>query len=306
MTEGIEKILDSMDIASRAMKVTFHKGVGATRRSRDAAAEQLVRSNLGDEGQIVTRRLFTDPQGIIAKRQELANQMYSYHISRTLPHGDDGSRLLPNELYFDYVQDMGSFEQRISAADVQIIGSYQQLVAEDVVRRNAALARQGKPQTAAPADYPDAQRMAAYLYVNWVIEPIPTANDFRYAVAQSVKDKLAARQQEMVAAANVDLLNRMMEPMKRFVEKLAVPIGDEGSVFRNTLVENINDLTEELPKFNFTDDPKITAAIAELKSVITPYAFNPNLLREQPEIRESAKEKMDALLKKFDDYKLGV
>ena len=101
-----QQLMEDTSIASRAMKAVFHRGVGASKRTRDPAAESMVKQQYGDEGQIVTRKLFIKKDGLVQQRNTLANEMYNFHMKSTLPHGDDGSRLLPNKMYMEYVTQM--------------------------------------------------------------------------------------------------------------------------------------------------------------------------------------------------------
>jgi hypothetical protein len=300
-----EVLVEDTSIAHRAMKAVLHRGVGAGRRTRDELAEAAVKQQFGDEGQIVTRKLFIDRASPIHQRAKLANEMYAYHMQYTLPHGDDGSRLLPNAVYMDYIQKMGDYERKLQLLDSSILMNYTGLVANDVMKRNAALMAAGKPANASITDYPTIEQMKRYLYVEWHLEPIATAGDFRYQVDETIKERLHARLAEMQQDVNTSLLLRMIEPMKRFVEKLSVPIGNEGGIFRDSLVGNLNELVEILPKLNINDDPRVGALIAEVRTIVKPYVFAPDVLRESPEARQGARDRMAELMKRLDGYGLG-
>lgn len=301
-----QQLTEEVSIANRAMKAVFHRGVGAARRIRDEVAEEAVKKQFGDEGQIVTRKLFANKASAIYKRNQVANEMYAFHMKHTLPHGDDGSRLLPNAVYFEYVQQMGVFEQQLYALDKQILNTYDQLVKEDVAFRVAALIAQGKP---APilleAEYPDLQQIKGYLYAEWHLEPIATANDFRYQVDPAIVERLNGRLKQMEDDLRFEFVRRLADPMKRFIEKLSVGIGEQGSIFRDSMIENLHELTQLLPKLNVNDDPRVQELIGGVESVIKPYVFAPDVLRQSPAAREVARDKMKALLEKLDGYGLG-
>lgn len=299
-----EQLVEETSIANRAMKAVFHRGVGAARRTRDTDAELAVKQQFGDQGQIVTKKLFTNKQGVVYLRQQLANEMYTYHIKATLPHSDDGARILPNTAYMDYVQKMGEYERAIKHKDQQIVDHYDSLVQMDIQERNAALISQGKAPTARADEYPTLDQMRRYLYVEWVLEPISTANDYRYQVDDAMKARLEARLQQIAADAKADLFARMLPPMKHFIEKLSVPIGEKGSIFRDSMVDNLNELVNTLPKLNFDNDPRVQEVVDELRKLITPYTFNPDALRERPEVRSAARQRMEELMKKLDGYGL--
>lgn len=291
-------------IASKAMKVKLTRGTGYA-RIRDAAAEQAVKAQFGDQGQLVTKALFKSKTNPVYKRAQLASEMYQYHVKNTLPHSDDGWRVLPNALYLEYSQTMANYASQLKQMDQHIVANYSQLVQDDINERNATLVAQGKASSAIISDYPTADHMQRLLYVRYYFEPINTSGDFRYSMSDDDKSRLDELVHQIEANAKADLFTRMLEPMQRFIEKLSVPIGTEGSVFRDSLIENLNELVVHLPKLNIDGDPHITQMLTDIEAVIKPYVFNPSVLREVPEVRQSARDKMAELVKKFDDYGFG-
>lgn len=300
-----QQLTEEVSIANRAMKAVFHRGVGAARRIRDEAAEAAVKQQFGDEGQIVTRKLFANKASLIFKRNQIANEMYTYHMKLTLPHGDDGSRLLPNGVYFDYTTEMSAFETQLKALDSQILVQYDQLVDEDVKFRVAALIAQGKTPAVDRAEYPSKERIEGYLYAQWHLEPIATANDFRYQVDPSIVERLNGRLKQMEDDLRFEFVRRLADPMKRFVEKLSVGIGEQGSIFRDSMIENLNELVQLLPKLNVNNDARLTELIDGVNAIIKPYVFAPDVLRESPAARELARDKMKTLLEKLSGYGIG-
>ena len=301
-----QQLTDEVSIANRAMKAVFHRGVGAARRIRDEAAELAVKRQGGDEGQIVTRKLFANKASVIYKRNQIASEMYAFHMKHTLPHGDDGSRLLPNAMYFEYTNQMSGYERQLSALDAQILATYDQLVDEDVKYREAALIAQGKQPTVDRSEYPSKEKISGYLYAEWHLEPIATANDFRYQVDDYIVGRLDMRLKQLEDDLRLEFARRLAEPMQRFVEKLSIPIGGDGGIFRNSMIENLNELVQLLPKLNVNDDPRVKELIDGVDKVIKPYVFAPDVLRQSPAARETARDKMKALLEKLDGYGLTV
>ena len=289
------------NIAARAMKFKLQRG-GVRRAARDKDAEEVIKNLKGDEGQIVSRKLFQNKSSLVYKYQLKASEMYQYHISQTLPCGDDATRLLKNESYFEYT---GKMQQYISELDVlkrQIVGdeaTYEAVITADITERNTNLYNQGKTSTAVHSDYLTYSQMCDRLYVTWYPEPISTSGDFRWEIPAEMKHRCDEQLNQMLQDAKQDIYTRMLAPMQAFIDKLAVPIGEQGSIFRDTLVENLTDLVTHLPKLNLDDDPKITEMIAALKETTDAYSGNPDILRESPGMRAKAKTDMDALLKQL-------
>jgi len=285
-------------ISSRAMKFKLMRG-GVRRSARDKDAEEVIKSLKGDEGQIVSRKLFLNKNSPVQKYQQKANEMYQYHVANTLPCGDDATRLLKNSIYFEYTSKMQQFISELESLKQKIVGSeaiYMNVVTDDVMERNAALAAQGKPATATPDDYLSFDEMERRLYVTWYPEPISTSGDFRFEIPDEMRTRCDEQLDQMLREAKADIYVRMLAPMKAFVEKLSVPIGEDGSVFRNTLVSNVADLVEHLPRLNLDDDSQVTEAINALRDAIMPYSGNPDTLRESPAVRSKAKADVEKLM----------
>lgn len=294
---------DQTSIANRAMKFRLSRG-GTKKRVRDPDAEALVKQQLGDEGQIVSRELFKDKNSPLYQYQTLANEMYSYHIKATLPFGDDSSRLLPNAAYFDYTTKMGNYISQLDTLKAHIVTNWAALVAQDVLTRNNALYAQGKPQSATPDDYPSQAQIETRLYINWYPEPIATAGDFRFTLPDEMLTRVDEQIANMVAEAGRDLYKRMLEPVSKFVDKLSKYTGEKGQRWHDSFVDNLNALTKELPRLNVNNDPMVDTLLQQIDAIIKPYAFAPDALKDDAVARASVQARMAALENTLKGYAL--
>ena len=293
-TTNAATLQETASIANRAMKFRLSRG-GTKRRVRDKDAEALVKSTLGDQGQIVSRELFKDKSNLVGQYQNKANEMYGYHVKCTLPFGDDSSRVLPNTAYFPYTQKMGDFISELSILRSQILASWDQLVLSDIAARNQELAGQGKPQSAQVSDYPTVQQMENTLYVSWFPEPISTVNDFRFQLSPEMLDVAQRQFDDMVSQCSSARFTRMLTPISAMIEKLAAYKGDKGQRWYDSFVENIATMPEEVRALNIVDDPVIDGFLQQIESAIRPYAPNPSALKEDTYAREELKKKLEAL-----------
>lgn len=287
-------IQETTSIANRAMKFRLSRG-GTAKRVRDKDAEALVKSQLGDEGQIVSRELFSDKTNLVYQYQTVGNEMYTYHIKATLPFGDDSSRLLPNAAYFDYTSTMGGYISKLDNLKVQILATWDALVQADMTARNNRLTSQGKSPTAKVEDYPTQQQMDYRLYVNWYPEPVSTSGDFRFSLPQEMLARVDQQLESLVAEAGRELYVRMLRPVSAFVEKLNKFTGDKGQRFHTSFVDNLNALSKELPHLNVNDDPQVTALLGQIDAIIKPYAFAPELLKDDEFARSQVKARLEQL-----------
>jgi len=299
------------DIAKRAMKVKLTRGTGMARK-RDHAAEATLKEQTGEDFS-VTKALFKGKNNPIFQRAQLASEMYQYFVKYTLPHSDDGWRILPNNLYFEVSGELAQYASKLEQYDYNIVTNYNHIVADDVQLRMTAwyqaaarAVAENRPQPPQPCanDYPTLDHIKRLLYVRYYFEPISTATDFRYAVTDQDKSRLSELLAQVESNAKAELYDRMLDPMRAFIKKLAVPIGQEGSIFRDSLIGNLNELLGHLPKLNINGDPTIQQALDDLKQIVTPYVFNPSQLREDQAVRDAARAKMEALTAQLEGYAL--
>ena len=285
-------------IECRAMKFRLSRG-GVRRSTRDKASEDMLKQTVGDEGQIVSRKLFQVKTSPVYAYQLKNGEMYQYHVAHTLPCGDDGTRLLNNAIYFEYTAKMSDFISQLDVLRARIVGTediYRQVVQSDIVDRNDALFNQGKPRTASVNDYASYSEMRNKLYVHWIAEPIATAGDFRFEVPEDMKKRYAENMAQMVENAKADVINRVIAPMQAFVARMSVPIGTDGSVFRDTMVTNLTDLVTHLPKLNIDDDKRITDMVQSIKNITSKFS-SPDVLRMSQTARDTAKQDVETLMK---------
>jgi len=296
------QLQETTSIKNRAMKFRLSRG-GTHRRVRDKDAETLVKQTLGDEGQIVSRELFTG-KNYLTEYQALAGEMYSYHVKATLPFGDDGSRLLPNTAYFDYTSKMQNYISRLDSLKGMIVTNWGAMVQADINARNSRLIQANKPATASHADYPTLAQIEARLYVSWFPEPVATSNDFRFEVPDAMKKQLDDQISLMVEEAGRDLYVRMLKPVSAFVDKLSKFTGDKGQRWHDSFVDNLNALTKDLPRLNINDDPMVTSLLSQIDAIIKPYVFAPDALKDDEVARAAVKAKFAALESQLKGYAL--
>ena len=293
----VSSIIDATSVANRAMKFRLSRG-GTARRVRDKDAEALVKSTLGDEGQIVSRELFSSKGNLVHQYQELSGKMYAYHVKETLPFGDDSSRLLMAAKLFHYTNEMQNYISRLDQLKNQIVANWSQLVQDDINYRNTKLTNQSAKIT----DYPTAVQMNYRLYVNWTPEAISTEGDFRFTVPQEITDRAQAMLQDAIESANRDRYNRMLVPVSKFIEKLSKYTGDKGQKWHASFIDNLNSLDKEVGSLNIVDDPVVDAFLQQISSIIGPYAFAPDALKEDQMARDSVKAKLEALESQLKGY----
>lgn len=219
------------------------------------------------------------------------------HYTMTLPWQDEGSRILPAEMYPDFAKRFQEYRSAFNQAADDFAAKYPSYM-------GTAKKRLGKMFDA--KDYPAPQSVRGMFSFSAYVLPCPTSDDFRIKLAkeheQDIKSDLEERMKEALSAAMRDPIERITETVGKLAERLknykpadkAKGKKAEGT-FRDSLVDNIKDLLEVLPAFNLTGDPKLAGLTERIAKELC--AKDAEVLRNDETSRKSVVKSADAILK---------
>jgi hypothetical protein len=282
-------------LADKAMLVKL-----TTRRAnlstRDMMAEEYLQSELGDTAFVVNKKLFRDPSNPISRLLAKASEIYTYHKSRTLPYIDKGPRLLPNEQYFEYTQNMRALMAEVDGMMALLMPKYDDYVQLDVQSRLLADTGKAKPaRYVAPSasDYPTADEFQTRIGHDLRFTPLPQASHFLFDISDEDKQAFEASMNDVAVRARSEVIKKMMEPLKHLVDKLNKPIGTDGAIFRDSAIQNVIEGVEMAKRLNVGGDTDVVEMARVIGDAVSLFAQNKEVLRESPIVREQAAKKLD-------------
>lgn len=273
-------------LADKAMLAKLTRRKMSTKR-RDLELEQTVRKDTNDDSLTVNKHLFRDKAHPVRQLISLMDEVYTEHTRRTAPWVDRGPRILPSQSYFDYCNAMRERIDEIDRRLPGILNNWGKHVMDDLASRGS----RGKLE-----DYPEESQVAEMFHVDFVIYPLPDVRDFRVDVDPDMAAKLQNAVEEAEAAARSEVLERMLKPLRAAAEKLKVPIGEKGSIFRDSLVENLIDGLEQARLLNIGDDD-LTQIIEQTEAMIkSGVSLDAEQLRGSQPVREATAKQLDNIL----------
>lgn len=262
-------------ISQRAMLVALSISVWTARR-HDRRVDGEVAGNHGasvDAGRYnkrLVRKGAAAYEGII----KVANAARQWMYSQTLPWGQEGTRILPAASYLEFQTMMRRYEAQFQAAVADFLVEYPNLLTD-------AQAMAGSLWRA--DDYPPASELPGRFGFRIAVLPFPEAGDFRVALGESelvaVRAQIEADVAATMAMATAEVWERLREVVGRMRERLA----DPKAIFRDSLVGNIRELCELVPRLNITGDAGLQAMATEISRELG--RFEPAELRESAEAR---------------------
>ena len=221
------------------------------------------------------------------------------HYAQTLPWDDQGSRLLPVANYERYTELMDGLRERMIRERARFIEDY-----ED----NIDKARLDLGKLFRIAEYPSKEDLHGKFGMRYRIIPVPDADHFMAKLASDdtdrVKRDIESQIEERLHDAVGDLYRRLGEAVERVSERLRED--DEGKplVFRDSMIGNIRELVDIVPRLNIFGDETLAQLCGQVKEKIA--GVEPDALRPSksfdPVARASVKREADALKERFAGY----
>lgn len=243
------------NLTEKAMLAGLNIAQWSARKHDKRVSDKVARDHetSADAGRYNKTLIAKDALGEISS---LANEARSHHYTNTLPWGDNGVRILPAANYWDYVQAQRVYKERFGAAVHAFSDNYPDYVAEAQCRLKKLFNH---------GDYPLPDELAAKFHYEIAFSPLPDANDFRVSLGENeethIRAEIERRMTRATEAAMRDLWQRVFDAVSHMRDRLGRydvdPAGRVQNPFRDTLVGNLRDLAELLPKLNVLGDPAL-------------------------------------------------
>jgi hypothetical protein len=259
------------------------------KRDKDVTEEVAVRHNAKGRAGTYTKNLIDS--AFLQKVKKLEGTARNLHRMWTLPWLDNGDRILPTALAEDYLKKMREARRDYEAAVDDFIEQYNQEVAKAKLRLGTMYKSD---------DYPDKAVLREKFAFEFTLFPFPNTKDWRVSLAgkasKAVKEETERRIKATVEAAIRDLWQRLYET----VEKMYETLSKTDAIFRDSLVSNLVEIVDLIPKLNIVDDPELNRISDEVKKKLC--SKTPEYLRGDPHTRKKATKEAADILKKMKGY----
>ena len=280
--------------------------------TRDKAVEEFVQSELGDKAYTLNKRLFRDPTNPVRFIMTAYDRTYVAHTHNTQPYVDGGPRLLAMDHYPTYRERVTTCideMDRLIQTHVPDEDAYWKLVQKDIDFRNEQEILHGltceenrRRANAVPpslSEYPSFVDFKTGIAVSMTFTTLP---DAPHVLFDEDKQEVERRHAEIAQRAQSDAILRMLEPVRHLSSKLAIPIKEKGSVFRDSALQNIKDSIDHVQRIAVNITPEVKAVIEELQQAVDEYDAKKDWLRESPYNRQLAQARFSEIERKFDSF----
>ena len=221
--------------------------------------------------------------------QKIAGRARTFHYERTLPWGDEGTRLLPAKWYMDYISEMKKLEHEFNMKVFEL--DYQGAIEE---------AKQRLGDMFNENEYPDQKEFQEEYSFNYKVYPVPDKNDFRVNLSKEDIEIMKVELEENLQKTQVGVNKAVWRKLYDVVKKMSDTLGDEDKQFHKSLVDNIKSLCEILPELNILEDPLLETLKMEVVEKLT--ITSPEVLRDDIEKRNDVAKNAEDLAKRMSAY----
>ena len=287
-----------MDLTRDAMLVNLRVSAWSGRLyDREASDHVAAQHDASTSAGRYTKRLL--PKAALAALNATMSEARTLHYSNSLPWDDKGSRLLTVANYERYTEVMDALRERLVRQRARFIEDYNDYVEQ---------ARLDLGKLFRIEDYPSKEQLQDRFSIRYRITPVPDAEHFIARLASDdtdrVKRDIERHIEEQIHDAVGDLYRRLAEAVERVSERLDEDENGKPLVFRDTMISNIRDLVEVVPRLNIFGDQRLARLCEEVKDRIA--GVEPDSLRPSktfdPAARARVKREADALLEQFAGY----
>jgi len=251
------------------------------RQDKNITDEVKIKKALGDgAGKWVKYKL---PDECLSTLRKFAGEVRKFHYDHTSPW-DDGQRLLSGRARDGYDQQMNAFKDQWDELVDEFVSEYPNWVEE------AKIMHAG---TFNAADYPDVESIRHQFDIVRTYSPVPKPEHFNADMRELYGQGLVALTEERIGKAVQDAWDRLLKPVQAMAEKL----GSKDKIFRDSLVENVSEITALIPALNLTNDPKLTEAAKLIDEQLA--NLDVEALRENKVERKAAAEAAEKILTRF-------
>ena len=283
-----------MSIKNKALLVNLKISQMSGFKIDKGATEQVALTNNSSmEAGRYNKNLFASTD-LLSNIKSKTNDIRKKFYHNTLPWGLKGTHMLPSANFMDFSAEFRADKKDwFSLVDEFIVGIPK--IKVDAPRVLGKMFNE--------ADYPTEEEARARFSMDMEITSIPD-DDFRVqGISDDELDTIRKDITNKVTTATEDSMNVAWQRLYDTVSHMAETLADPAKNFKNTLVENTQDICSVLTRLNVTDDPNLERLRQEVEASLT--TTNPEVLRHDPDARRDTAEDAKAIMDKMGSFMRG-
>ena len=276
-----------VDLASNSVMLVMRMGRLGNRRK---VPTSQVTVDADPDAVIVAKELLESPELKAVATEDNAIRQWLY--ARSLPSFGtlrDGVYRLPLTLVDQVDEELEAFRQRRQALIDKFLDRYPAMVNEAVHRLRALYN---------PADYPHLDQVAARFEFSYRYLAFMTPETLSARLLARERGKAAAEISTEVEEIKLALRSSFAELVYHAADRLRVGPDGRKLVFRDTLVQKLEQFFQYFNQLNIVDDSELGGLVERARAVMKGLA--PQELRDDDVLRQQVQQTMESIKKTMD------
>lgn len=276
-------------IARTAMLAALNISQWSARKfDKELTTELNVSKGARDDAARVNK-LLVDSE-VIKPVQKLANEVRGEFYHRTLPWGADGERIMPANIYTDWMQYFSAKQSEFNAAADHLAHTEYPAALERAKDRLGTMFNID--------DYPDPADIRDKFDMGFGVRPVPTANDFRVNLSGEVGAAIRQQVRDDIERLTGQTVQHLWSQVGTMLTSIRDRLADPDARFKAALVENFTELVHDLDKLNVANDPDLDKLRNSAEKQLLALR-DPEALRKDKATRQAAVAECDDLIDQF-------
>ena len=291
--QPVRQMVNVKPLNEKAILVTLKRGMYRPYISDDDATEEYGAGS-------VNKHLFEGRDNLVKRTVAKFTSVYTYVNDNTVPWAV-GQRMLNMMNWDDFTSDLRTLVDDAYTAVDTLCNNWDSVWRNDLARIQQIGIAKGNPNLAKESDYPDVDDLRGRFNIDVQYMPIPKVDDFdpRFGMSDAEKSSLQRQLDDVQTSASTHVIRQMIKPLGDAVKKLSIPIGKDGSVFRDSLIDNMVEVSTRMDRVCLSDDPTIRQQITELSTLASKLAGGKEIIRHSPNARTQAKNDIEQLMQRM-------
>jgi hypothetical protein len=277
------------NIQEKAMLVSLSVRTWSARRYDDKASETVAEHHHSKKDMGRYNKCLIDVGHLAFKEPvKAAGLLRDFHYTHTLPWVQKGACLLPVAEHLEYASNVTRLGRDLMEAVDRLAKAYPKLKEQARKQLNGLYVE---------SEYPTVEEMRAKFGFEVVYLPVPRADDFRVNLSEKEVRRIKQQITAQVEKATADAMKELWTRLHDVASKMAAALSDPERRFHNTLVTNVQELVEVLPRLNLTDDKELANMTEQVRKQLTRH--DADTLRDNPNTREATAKRAAELAAKM-------
>lgn len=276
-------------LSERAMLVRLSTHEWTGKKKDKQVSEEACASKNADNDVIEAIINLAPPAELKAIRQA-RGKVYNKFQEMTLPWMRGGLNLLPSAMYMDYRKKM------------KVVLDYHKATVESLATRWPEIVanKQRLGKLASKYTLPTVDELRAKFYIEQDILPIPDVSDFRVDIGDDEMKEIQEQATKSFEESFNNATRKLWQQLANLLSNLAERMCTADTKFHDSIIENVKEFCDLIPKYNITNNPDLENIRKEVVDKIT--KLDPEDLREIPNHRKKAGADAKELLAKISTY----